>query len=184
LNGGGQCPLYDMKLAEKCAQIRLLLSDVDGVMTDGQIGFDNQGVESKQFHIRDGQGIRLWQQSGGQMGIVTGRNSQIVKLRAAELNIEIVRQGVGDKLTVVRAICEQLSLEPGEVCYVGDDLPDLALFGQVGLAVAVADAAEELLQVADYTTSLNGGHGAVREVVEVLLKNTNRWEAVVRKYQS
>jgi 3-deoxy-D-manno-octulosonate 8-phosphate phosphatase (KDO 8-P phosphatase) len=181
---GGQSPPYDMKLAKKCAQIRLLLSDVDGVMTDGRIGFDNQGVESKQFHIRDGQGIRLWQQNGGQMGIVTGRNSQIVKLRAAELNIEIVRQGAGDKLAVVREICEQLQFKPSEVCYLGDDLPDLAVFGQVGLSVAVADAAEEICQAADYTTSVNGGHGAIREVVELLLKNTNRWEAATRKYQS
>lgn len=173
-----------MKLAEKCSRIRLLLSDVDGVMTDGRIGFDNQGVESKQFHIRDGQGIRLWQQSGGQMGIVTGRNSQIVKLRAAELNIEIVRQGVGDKLAIVREICEQLEFKPDEVCYVGDDLPDLVVFGQVGMSVAVADAADELRQAADYTTSLNGGHGAVRELIEVLLKNSNRWETAVRKYRS
>jgi len=173
-----------MKLAEKCAQIRLLLSDVDGVMTDGRLGFDNQGTESKQFHVRDGQGIRLWQQSGGQMGIVTGRSSQIVKLRAAELNIEIVRQGVDDKLGVVQAICEQLEIEPAQVCYVGDDLPDLAVFGKVGLSIAVADAVEELCQAADYTTSLQGGHGAIREVVELLLKNTNRWDAVLRKYQS
>jgi len=101
-----------------------------------RIVWDNQGIESKQFHVRDGQGIRLWQQSGGQMGIVTGRSSQIVKLRAAELNIEIVRQGVDDKWGVVQAICEQLQLEPAEVGYVGDDLPDLAVFGKVGLSVA------------------------------------------------
>jgi len=173
-----------MKLTEKCSAIRLLLSDVDGVMTDGRIVFDNQGVESKQFHIRDGQGIRLWQQSGGQLGIVTGRSSQIVKLRAAELNIEIVRQGVDDKLAVVKAICKQMQFEPEEVCYVGDDLPDLAVYGYVGLGVAVADAAQENLQAADYTTSFNGGHGAIREVVEFLLKNTNRWKAAIRKYQS
>jgi len=173
-----------MNLAKKCEPICLLLSDVDGVMTDGRLGFDNQGTESKQFHVRDGQGIRLWQQSGGQMGIVTGRSSQIVKLRATELNIEIVRQGVDDKLAVVLAICEQLRIESAQVCYVGDDLPDLAVFGNVGLSVAVADAAEELRQASDYTTSLNGGHGAIREVVELLLKNTNRWEAVLRKYQT
>jgi len=173
-----------MKLTEKCARIRLLLSDVDGVMTDGRIAFDNLGVESKQFHIRDGQGIRLWQQSGGQMGIVTGRSSQIVKLRATELNIEILRQGVEDKLAAVRKICEQLKFEPTEVCYVGDDLPDLAVYSHVGLSVAVADAAQENLQAADYTTSFNGGYGAIREVVELLLKNTNRWEAAIRKYQT
>ncbi len=178
-----------MNLTEKCAQIRLVLTDVDGVLTDGRVIFDNQGVESKQFNIRDGQGIRLWQQfggqqSGGQLGIVTGRSSQVVKLRAAELDIDIVRQGVKDKLQVVRSICEELQLELAQVCYLGDDLPDWAVIKNVGLGVAVNDAAEELKKDADYVTSLRGGHGAMREVVELLLKNTNRWEAVLRKYQT
>ncbi len=178
-----------MNLIEKCAEIRLILTDVDGVLTDGGVIFDNQGVESKQFNIRDGQGIRLWQQFGGQqgdgqLGIVTGRSSQVVKLRAAELDIDIVRQGVKDKLQVVRAICEELQLELAQVCYLGDDLPDWAVIKHVGLGVAVNDAAEELKQDADYVTSLRGGHGAMREVVELLLKNTNRWDSVLRKYQA
>jgi YrbI family 3-deoxy-D-manno-octulosonate 8-phosphate phosphatase len=171
-------------LSEKCAAIRLVLTDVDGVLTNGSVIFDNQGVEAKHFNIRDGQGIRLWQQSGGQVGIVTGRSSQVVKLRAAELDIDIVRQGVQDKLQVVRTICEELGLELQQVCYLGDDLPDWAVIQQVGLGVAVGDAVEELKQDADYITSLNGGHGAMREVVELLLKNTNRWESVLRKYQA
>ncbi len=171
-----------MNLAEKCAAIRLVLTDVDGVLTDGRIIFDNQGVESKQFHIRDGQGIRLWQQCGGQFGIVTGRSSQVVKQRAAELDIEILRQGVDDKLAVVRSICDELQLELSQVCYVGDDLPDWSAIEQVGLGVAVGDAAEELRQAADYTTSLNGGCGAMREVVELLLKNTDRWQQAIHKY--
>ena len=171
-------------LTERCAAIRMVLSDVDGVLTDGRLLIDNQGIESKQFHIRDGQGIRLWQQSGGQFGIVTGRSSQVVKLRAAELDIEILRQGVKDKWPVVRAICEESGLAPSEVCYVGDDLPDMQVIDQVGLGVAVADAAEEVRQTANYTTSVDGGHGAMREVIELLLKNTNRWEAAVRKYSA
>ena len=173
-----------MNLTDKCAQIKLVLTDVDGVLTDGRVIFDNQGVESKQFHIRDGQGIRLWQQSGGQLGIVTGRSSQVVKLRAAELDIDVVRQGVKDKLQVVREICDELQLELAQVCYLGDDLPDWSVIKHVGLGVAVGDAAEELKQDADYVTSLPGGHGAMREVVELLLKNTNRWESVLRKYQT
>jgi 3-deoxy-D-manno-octulosonate 8-phosphate phosphatase (KDO 8-P phosphatase) len=168
-------------LTERCAAIRLVLSDVDGVLTDGQLLIDNQGIESKQFHIRDGQGIRLWQQNGGQFGIVTGRSSQVVKLRAAELDIEILRQGVKEKWPMVQSICEESGVTPAEVCYVGDDLPDMKTIEQVGLGVAVADAAEEVRQAADYTTSVNGGHGAIREVIELLLKNTNRWEAAVRK---
>jgi 3-deoxy-D-manno-octulosonate 8-phosphate phosphatase (KDO 8-P phosphatase) len=169
-------------LAEKCTAIRLVLSDVDGVLTDGRLIFDNQGVEAKEFHIRDGQGIRLWQQSGGRFGIVTGRSSQIVKLRAAELDVDLVRQGIENKCLTVHSICEETGLTPAEVCYVGDDLPDLAAVEQVGLGVAVADAAEEVRQAADYTTSVGGGRGALREVVELLLKNTDRWEAVIRKY--
>lgn len=170
-------------LTEKCERIKLILTDVDGVLTDGRVIFDNHGVESKEFNIRDGQGIRLWQQSGGQLGIVTGRSSQVVKLRAAELDIEIVRQGVKDKLQVVRSICEELQLELDQVGYLGDDLPDWSVIKHVGLGVAVGDAAEELKQDADYITSQPGGHGAMREVVELVLKNTNRWESILRKYQ-
>ena len=173
-----------MSLAKKCAEIQLVLTDVDGVLTDGRVIFDNQGVESKQFHIRDGQGMRLWQQSGGTLGIVTGRSSQVVKLRAAELDIDIVRQGVKDKLHVVRSICEELHLQLSQVAYLGDDLPDWAVIKHVGLGVAVGDAAEELQQDADYVTSLPGGQGVMREVIELLLKNTNRWETVLRRYQS
>jgi len=170
-------------LIQKCEQIKLVLTDVDGVLTDGRVIFDNQGVEAKEFNIRDGQGIRLWQQSGGQLGIVTGRSSQVVKLRAAELDVDIVRQGVKNKLQVVRSICEELSLTLEQVCYLGDDLPDWAVIKHVGFGVAVSDAVEELKQDADYVTSLNGGHGAMREVVELLLKNTNRWESVLKKYK-
>ena len=159
-----------------------MLTDVDGVLTDGRVIFDNHGIESKQFHIRDGQAVRLWQQSGGQLGIVTGRTSQIVKLRAAELDIDIGRQGVKDKLQSVRAICDELELELSQVCYLGDDLPDWSVIKHVGLGVAVGDAAEELKQDADYVTSVRGGGGALREVVELLLKNTNRWESVLKKY--
>ncbi len=178
-----------MNLTEKCAPIELILTDVDGVLTDGRVIFDNQGIESKEFNIRDGQGIRLWQQFGGQqgggrLGIVTGRSSQVVKLRAAELDIDLVRQGVKEKLPVVRSICEELQLDLAQVAYLGDDLPDWSVIRHVGLGVAVADAAEELRQDADYITSLPGGHGALREVVELLLKNTNRWETVLRKYQT
>ena len=103
-------PLSPMKLAERCAAIRLLLTDVDGVLTDGGVMLDNQGVESKCFNIRDGLAVRLWQQAGGQAGIVTGRSSQIVKLRAAELDMEVVRQGVKDKLPEVQAIAASLKL--------------------------------------------------------------------------
>ncbi len=171
-----------MKLAQRCAAIRLLLTDVDGVLTDGGVILDNQGVESKCFSIRDGLAIRLWQLSGGQAGLVTGRSSQVVKLRAAELDMDVVRQGVKDKLPEVQAIAALLKLRPEEIAYVGDDLPDVPTIRYAGLGIAVGDAPEEVREAADYVTSVPGGAGAVREVVELILKNTGGWENVIRKY--
>jgi YrbI family 3-deoxy-D-manno-octulosonate 8-phosphate phosphatase len=171
-----------MKLSERCAAIRLLLTDVDGVLTDGSVILDNHGVESKAFNIRDGLAIRLWQQAGGQAGIVTGRSSQVVKLRASELDLDVVRQGVKDKLPEVQAIAASMKLRPEEIAYVGDDLPDLPTIRFAGLGIAVADAPEEVREGSDYVTSVPGGKGAVREVVELMLKNTGRWENAIRKY--
>ena len=171
-----------MKLAQRCAEIRLLLTDVDGVLTDGGVILDNQGVESKCFNIRDGLAVRLWQQAGGMAGIVTGRSSQVVKLRAAELDMEVVRQGVKDKLPEVQAIAASLGLRAEQIAYLGDDLPDVPTIRYAGLGIAVADAPEEVRESADYVTSVPGGAGAVREVVELVLKNTGRWENVIRKY--
>jgi 3-deoxy-D-manno-octulosonate 8-phosphate phosphatase (KDO 8-P phosphatase) len=173
-----------MKLAERCAAIELLLTDVDGVLTDGGVILDNQGVESKCFNIRDGLGVRLWQNSGGLAGIVTGRSSQIVKLRAAELDMEIVRQGVKEKLPVVEEILATLKLRPEQLAYIGDDLPDVPVIRYAGLGIAVADAPEEVRGAADYVTSVPGGGGAVREVVELLLKNTEKWESVIEKFMA
>jgi 3-deoxy-D-manno-octulosonate 8-phosphate phosphatase (KDO 8-P phosphatase) len=171
-----------MKLAQRCAAIRLLLTDVDGVLTDGSVILDNHGVESKSFNIRDGLAIRLWQHAGGRAGIVTGRSSQVVKLRASELDLDVVRQGVKDKLPEVQAIAAAMKLRPDEIAYVGDDLPDLPTIRYAGLGIAVADAPEEVREGADYVTSVPGGKGAVREVVELMLKNTGRWENAIRKY--
>lgn len=171
-----------MTFADACRPVRLLLSDVDGVMTDGGIIYDNQGIETKRFHVRDGLGIRLWQKSGGKFGIVTSRNSHIVKLRATELGIDIVRQGFADKLPAVRQIISELGAGAEQVAYIGDDLPDLPVLKSMGLAIAVADAASELKQAADYVTELPGGHGAVRETIEAILKAQGRWEGVVGKY--
>ena len=107
--------------------IELILSDVDGVLTDGRIVFDNQGIESKRFHVRDGVGVKLWQKAGYRFGLITSRSSHIVKTRAAELGIEIVRQGTRDKPAAMRQILEELGLRPEQVCYIGDDLPEVSL---------------------------------------------------------
>jgi len=171
-----------MKLAERCAAIRLLLTDVDGVLTDGGVILDNQGVESKCFNIRDGLAMRLWQHAGGRAGIITGRSSQVVKLRAAELDLDVVRQGVKEKLPEVQAVASALGLGAEQIAYLGDDLPDLPTIRYAGLGIAVADAPEEVRDAADYVTSVPGGRGAVREVVELVLKNTGKWESAIRKY--
>ena len=156
--------------------IRCILSDVDGVLTDGSIVWDNQGVETKTFFVRDGLGIKLWQRCGFTFGLVTARNSQIVKTRAAELGIEVVRQGFTEKLPAARDVMKQLELSPAEVCYIGDDLPDLPVMYEVGLAVAVADASTEVRDAAKWVMTAGGGRGAVRELVERLLKAKGRWE--------
>ena len=171
-----------MSLDERCQQIELVLSDVDGVLTDGSVIFDNQGIETKRFHIRDGMGIVLWQRAGKQFGIISGRTSQIVKLRAAELDIDIVRQGFENKLAVMQEILEQLHLTPQQSCYIGDDLPDLAPVKYAGVGVAVADAVADLRDAADYVTQVGGGQGAVRELIERILKAQHCWDDVVRKY--
>jgi YrbI family 3-deoxy-D-manno-octulosonate 8-phosphate phosphatase len=173
-----------MKLEQRCQEIELVLADVDGVLTGGQIIFNNQGIETKQFHIRDGLGIKLWQRAGYKFGLITGRSSHIVKIRAAELSVEIVRQTAEDKLPVAQEILTQLGLEPRQVCYIGDDLPDLPVMRFVGLGVAVADACAEVRQAAHYVTALGGGSGAVRETIEVILKAQRRWNDLIQKYTS
>lgn len=162
--------------------IELILSDVDGVLTDGGILFDNQGIEIKKFHIRDGLGIKLWQRAGYRFGILTARNSHIVRVRASELGVDIVRQGFEDKLPVLMEVVRELRLRPEQVCYIGDDLTDLSVIKYVGLGVAVADAAEDVRAAAQWVTRTPGGHGAVRELVETILKTKGRWGDLLRTY--
>lgn len=173
-----------MKLEARCQAIELILSDVDGVLTNGRIIFNNQGIETKQFHIRDGVGIRMWQRAGYKFGLITGRSSNVVKIRAGELGVEIVRQTAEDKLPVAQQILGQLRLKPQQVCYIGDDLPDVPVMRYVGLAVAVADACEETRAAAHHVTRLDGGWGAVRETIETILKAQRRWNDLIQKYTS
>jgi YrbI family 3-deoxy-D-manno-octulosonate 8-phosphate phosphatase len=160
----------------------LILADVDGVLTDGGIVFDNQGIESKKFHVRDGLGIKLWRRAGYKFGVLTARNSHIVKVRANELGVDIVRQGFEDKLAKALEVIHECKLSPEQVCFIGDDLPDLPVMQRVGYGAAVADAVKEVRDSADYVTRVAGGHGAVREVIEVVLKAKLQWEDLIRKY--
>ncbi|WP_153557486.1 KdsC family phosphatase [Roseimaritima sediminicola] len=164
--------------ASLAAKIKLILSDVDGVLTNGQIIYDNSGVETKAFHVRDGLGIKLWQRAGHQFGILTSRNSQIVRMRAAELGIETVRQGIESKWPAAAEMIEALGLTPEQTCYIGDDLPDLSVLRRVALPIAVADAAADVRAAATWITKAAGGEGAVREVIERLLRAQDVWEEV------
>lgn len=161
-----------------------MLADVDGVLTDGRIIVSNQGIETKQFHIRDGMGIRLWHKAGYRFGVISLRSSQVVKMRAAELDIGIVRQGAIDKLTTTLEILAETGLTTQQVCYIGDDLPDLPVIRAVGLGVAVADGCAEVRQAAAYVASEPGGRGAVREVIELVLKAQGRWDDVIQTYRT
>jgi len=171
-----------MSFTEACRRIELILSDVDGVMTDGGIRMLDDGRQIISFHIRDGMGIRLWREAGKKFGIVTGRDLEAVRRRAEDLKIDVVRLGIDDKLPAVDAIATELGLTREQICYIGDDLLDLRVIQSVGLGVSVADAPEEVRKAAKYTTSVRGGEGAVRELVEVILKNTGRWDEVLRRY--
>jgi 3-deoxy-D-manno-octulosonate 8-phosphate phosphatase (KDO 8-P phosphatase) len=171
-----------MKLPDLCRRVELILSDVDGVLTDGGIWYDNQGVELKAFHIRDGLGIKLWQRAGFSFGLLTARTSHIVKVRAQELGINLVRQGFENKLPAAQDILRELRLDPEQACYIGDDLTDLPVIRYVGLGVAVADAVAEVRSAAAYITKSPGGRGAVRELIELVLKTKGRWEDVIQRY--
>ena len=169
-------------LDRRLAGVKLLLLDCDGVLTDGGVTWGDDGVEQKTFHIRDGLGIRAWQRAGGRTGIITGRSSRIVERRAAELGIAIVRQGVDDKLAVAGEIIEECGLSWEQTAFMGDDLPDLPVVARCGVGVAVADACVEMRDAAAVVTSLPGGRGAVRELVERMLRARGGWEAIVAAY--
>ena len=171
-----------MKLDLRMQSIQLILSDVDGVMTDGGITYDNQGIETKTFHVRDGMGIKLWQKTGHRFGVITARSSHIVKLRMDELGVDFIRQGTEQKLAAAQQIIEELKLETENVCYIGDDLTDVGLMKSVGMSASVADAAEDVKKVADYVTKSTGGKGAIRELIEMILKSQKRWKELLLSY--
>jgi len=169
-------------LRSRLARVQLLLLDVDGVLTDGGVTFDDRGVESKTFHIRDGLGLRAWQRAGLRVGIVTGRSSRVVELRAAELGIGILRQGVEDKLAVATELIAEYGVTWEETAFLGDDLPDLPVVLRCGVGAAVADACAELRRAAVVVTTLPGGRGAVRELVERMLAARGAWDAEVARH--
>ena len=163
------------ELTERCQPIELLVTDVDGVMTDGKIVLDDRGVETKYFHVRDGLAFSLWHRAGKQSAILSGRKAPAVSLRAADLKIAHVLQGHEHKEAPLRTLITQLGLSPRQVCYVGDDLPDLPPLLAVGLAACPLDAAAEVKEAAHLITEAHGGNGTIREIVEVILKSQGTW---------
>ncbi len=162
--------------------IRLLVLDVDGVLTDGGISIDDLGRETKRFHVRDGAGIHMWLKLGLEVAIITGRNGMVVHHRARELGIAHVVSGSKDKGAAFLELCTKLQIAPKEAAMLGDDLPDLCVMRECGFAIAVNDASAEVLAAAQMVTKACGGNGAVREVIEHLLRAQNRWDDAVRVF--
>jgi len=160
---------HDPSLLDRARRVRLLVLDVDGVLTDGRLHITANGEETKVFHVRDGSGIVAVQRAGIVVAIISGRDSAAVTRRAAELNIRHVRQGISDKRAALDELLRELQLSPAALACVGDDTPDVPMLEQATLAVVVADAHPAARAVAHWTTPSAGGHGAVREVCDLLL---------------
>lgn len=166
------------------ADIQLLVMDVDGVLTNGTVVINADGSESKFFNSLDGHGIRMWQRAGLKTAFISGRVSKPTQLRAEQLEIGYVFQDCHKKLPVLEELLGQLGLTPGQVAYVGDDVMDLPLIRYVGFGVAVANAVDEVKRYADYVTTRMGGDGAVREVIEYILRDTGKWQELMARYLS
>jgi 3-deoxy-D-manno-octulosonate 8-phosphate phosphatase (KDO 8-P phosphatase) len=166
----------------KAKGLKLLLLDVDGVLTDGTITYTHEGNEIKSFHTRDGFGIRLLLESGVEVGLITARESEAVKRRVQDLGLKYVFQKTKNKLAVFEQLLNELGLEPSQVGYMGDDWLDLPLLVRVGFAATVADAVPEVLQIVHYITKRKGGHGAVREVCELILEAKGANKGLLEKY--
>jgi 3-deoxy-D-manno-octulosonate 8-phosphate phosphatase (KDO 8-P phosphatase) len=163
-------------------KIRLLLLDVDGVMTDGRIIFDSNGVESKFFNVKDGHGIKMLQRAGIEVGIISGRESKVVANRATELGINLVFQKATDKLSPYLRILADTGFSDDEAAFIGDDLIDIPVLKRVGFAAAPSDAVAEVLPFAHFVTRNPGGFGAVREISDMLLKAQGKWEELTARY--
>lgn len=167
------------QVAGSVQKIKFILLDVDGVLTDGRVGLLPDGGEIKYFSIYDGLAIRLAQRVGIEVGFISGRRSQEVGVRARELEVDVVIQGTNDKLTEFEKILEEKGLRAEEVAYVGDDLPDIPLMQRVGFSAAPLNAAEPVKYYVHYVTRAKGGDGAVREVIDLLLKTSGKWDEII-----
>ncbi|MBI5408365.1 MAG: HAD-IIIA family hydrolase [Nitrospirae bacterium] len=174
--------LIKKQLEEKAKNIKLLILDVDGVMTDGSIILDNEGNELKRFHVRDGHGLKMLQKAGIKIAIITGRKSDVVDRRAAELGITEVYQKIFKKSVVYEELIKKYGLSNENIAFMGDDIVDVELFKRAALTAAPADADEEAKKYAHIITKKNGGRGAVREFTDLLLKESGLWEKVSKEF--
>jgi 3-deoxy-D-manno-octulosonate 8-phosphate phosphatase (KDO 8-P phosphatase) len=173
-----------ISLAERCAGIELLVVDVDGVLTAGGIVYAENDAELKVFHVRDGSGLKIWRGLGKRAAMITGRESRAVGRRARELDVDPVIQGAADKLAAYRQVLMLTGMRAEQACCVGDDVPDLPLLRNCGLAVAAADACPEARSDAHYVTRAAGGRGAVRETIELILRCQGHWPKVIERFRS
>ncbi len=171
------------ELKTRIERIKVVIFDVDGVLTDGSIIYDDGGRELKVFNVRDGHGIKLLKRSGIECAIMTSRRSAVVDKRAEELGIEMVIQGAKDKLVAYSEFKEATGYTDEEIAYMGDDLVDMPVMRRAGLAISVCDGVKELKEIAHYITENRGGRGAVREVAELILKTRGLWDEVMKRYQ-
>lgn len=174
---------YSSEILRAASKIKLLLLDVDGVLTDGRLYYGNSGEELKAFNIQDGLGIKLLQQGGIQVGIITGRRSSLLQRRAEELAISPLIQGREDKLTALNEILDSLNISMEEIAFVGDDLPDLAVIMRVGLGITPANGSSTVANRAHWQTKKSGGDGAVREIAEMILYAQDKLESLLANYQ-
>ncbi|MEK7678916.1 MAG: HAD-IIIA family hydrolase [Deltaproteobacteria bacterium] len=169
-------------LATRLKRIKLLILDVDGVLTDGSITYNDEGIETKVFHVRDGHGIKMLMRAGIDVALLTARSSKALLHRAKDLNISLVLQGRKDKLEGFMEILEKKAILPEEAACMGDDVVDLPLLRRAGFSVAVRDGVAEVKSAAHYITRLPGGRGAVREVTDMILKAQGRWKEAMKRY--
>lgn len=169
-------------LEQRAKNIKLLICDVDGVLTDGRLFYSANGEMLKAFHVHDGLGLKLLQKAGVEVAIITSRHSKMVEIRMQQLGIEHVYQDQKIKTQALDELLTKLKLEASQAAYVGDDLPDLACMQQVGLSIAVKNAAPTVKQQAHWTTSTSGGSGAVREIAEMLLQAQSKWPLVLEQF--
>ena len=170
-------------LQQRAARIRLVALDVDGTLTDGQLWFGSDGSEIKAFSVLDGMGMKLLRDNGIEVALITARQSRVVQLRARELGLQQVHQGSHDKLATLRAVCAELGIVPSEAAFMGDDLPDIPALHAAGLAAVPANVHPWVAPLAHWQSKASGGHGAVRELCDLILTAQGRVDAILASYR-